>query len=125
MTTTATAVRIDLNVSYDDKDEAKASGARWDWRARTWYTTTDNPAISELVRFMREDDAKAYATDAVDPDDFEFEDELEDEGDCDCRCPLCGAPVYHTSRSWLACDACGYNSRLDGELEPFRFAKTA
>jgi uncharacterized protein (DUF885 family) len=72
MTTTATAVRIDLNVSYDDKDEAKASGARWDWRAKTWYTDTTNPAISGLVRFMREDDAKAYAADAVDPDDFEF-----------------------------------------------------
>ena len=31
---------IYLNVPYDEKDEAKALGAKWDVRVKKWYTDT-------------------------------------------------------------------------------------
>lgn len=30
-------VRIDLNVPYSEKDEAKSLGAKWDWVKKIWY----------------------------------------------------------------------------------------
>jgi len=30
-------MRIDLKVSYEEKDKAKALGARWDVARKTWY----------------------------------------------------------------------------------------
>lgn len=35
--------RIKLDVTFAQKDEAKAQGARWDHVARTWYITSDMP----------------------------------------------------------------------------------
>ncbi|HBD4305845.1 TPA: DNA primase, partial [Escherichia coli] len=29
--------RIDINVPYNEKDEAKRLGARWDATRKTWY----------------------------------------------------------------------------------------
>ena len=44
--------RIDLNVSYDQKDVAKSLGCRWDGDKRTWYTHAGEIASrSELLQF--------------------------------------------------------------------------
>ena len=40
------ATRIDLDVSFTRKEEAKALGARWDANQRTWYA----PAGTDLRR---------------------------------------------------------------------------
>jgi Domain of unknown function (DUF5710) len=32
-----TNTRIDLNVPYAEKDQAKVDGAQWDTENRTWY----------------------------------------------------------------------------------------
>ena len=42
-------IRIDLNVPYAEKDEAKALGARWDRESQTWYA----PSGTELGRLNR------------------------------------------------------------------------
>lgn len=38
------SARVNLNVPYASKDEAKAYGAKWDDVERTWYTTGENYA---------------------------------------------------------------------------------
>ena len=38
------SARVNLNVPYAAKDEAKAYGAKWDDVERTWYTTGENYA---------------------------------------------------------------------------------
>ena len=38
------SARVNLNVPYDNKDRAKAYGAKWDDVERTWYTTGENYA---------------------------------------------------------------------------------
>lgn len=38
------SARVNLNVPYAAKDEAKAHGAKWDDVERTWYTTGENYA---------------------------------------------------------------------------------
>ena len=44
--------RIDLNVSYEQKDVAKSLGCRWDDNKRTWYTHAGEIASrSELIQF--------------------------------------------------------------------------
>jgi len=40
----ATATRVDLTVNYDQRDEAKQHGAKWDATAKKWYTTGENYA---------------------------------------------------------------------------------
>tara|TARA_B110000483_G_scaffold243141_1_gene331523 strand:- start:1980 stop:2708 length:729 start_codon:yes stop_codon:yes gene_type:complete len=37
-----TSNRVDLKVSYTEKDEAKRMGARWDPSAKVWYTVATN-----------------------------------------------------------------------------------
>jgi hypothetical protein len=39
--------KIYLNVPYDEKDDAKKLGARWDNDAKKWYATEDKPALIE------------------------------------------------------------------------------
>jgi hypothetical protein len=39
-----------LDVPFGDKDEAKAAGARWDWRAKRWYAP--QPGMPELARWL-------------------------------------------------------------------------
>jgi hypothetical protein len=41
--------RIFLEVPYEEKDQAKALGARWDHVNRTWYI----PAHMDALRFAR------------------------------------------------------------------------
>jgi hypothetical protein len=38
------SARVNLNVPYAAKEEAKAHGAKWDDVERTWYTTGENYA---------------------------------------------------------------------------------
>ena len=38
------SARVNINVPYDNKDRAKAYGAKWDDVERTWYTTGENYA---------------------------------------------------------------------------------
>lgn len=42
-------MRIDINCPFDQKDEAKALGARWDSFHKTWYITK----ISNLYKFAK------------------------------------------------------------------------
>jgi hypothetical protein len=39
-----------LDVPFGEKDEAKAAGARWDWRAKRWYAP--QPGMPELARWL-------------------------------------------------------------------------
>ncbi|PVZ14876.1 nuclease-like protein [Actinomycetospora cinnamomea] len=39
-----------LDVPYAEKDEARAAGARWDWRAKRWYAP--RPGMAELERWL-------------------------------------------------------------------------
>ena len=41
--------KIYLNVSYDQKDDAKSKGARWDPSKKKWYTLDYNPNKNELL----------------------------------------------------------------------------
>jgi ribonuclease HI len=40
--------KIYLNVSYAEKDKAKADGARWDPSVKKWYTTLDHKNMEKL-----------------------------------------------------------------------------
>ena len=42
-------MRVNLNVSFSEKDEAKRLGARWDPAARTWYVQN----IENLTPFLQ------------------------------------------------------------------------
>lgn len=49
-----------LDVPFGEKDEAKAAGAQWDWRAKRWYAP--RPGMPELARWLP---ASAAATEVV------------------------------------------------------------
>lgn len=44
-------MRVNLNVPYEQKDEAKRRGARWDPARRTWYVI-DHPNLEALQRWI-------------------------------------------------------------------------
>ena len=46
-----TTDRVDLKVSYAEKDEAKRMGARWDPSAKVWYTVATNTTL--INRFSK------------------------------------------------------------------------
>ncbi|KAF7600361.1 MAG: hypothetical protein CGU28_11925 [Candidatus Dactylopiibacterium carminicum] len=49
-------MRVDLQVPFAEKDEAKRLGARWDPAKRLWYVT--NPAnLAIFRRWLSDDDA--------------------------------------------------------------------
>lgn len=51
-----------LDVPFGEKDDAKAAGALWDWRAKRWYAP--RPGMTELARWLparREEAAPAEA----------------------------------------------------------------
>lgn len=48
--------RLDLRVPYEDKDEAKRLGARWDSRARVWFVPDELDA-ERFARWLPADDA--------------------------------------------------------------------
>ncbi|HBE2351328.1 TPA: DNA primase, partial [Escherichia coli] len=43
--------RIDINVPYNEKDEAKRLGARWDATRKTWYIP-DGVPTSDFTRWL-------------------------------------------------------------------------
>lgn len=44
-------MRVYLNVPYEQKDEAKRMGARWDSAKRQWYVI-DPPALTPFQKFL-------------------------------------------------------------------------
>lgn len=56
--------KIYLNVAFDDKDEAKASGAKWDANTRKWYWWQDGtaPLPAELEQFAPAGGGKSEAS---------------------------------------------------------------
>ena len=64
--------RINLNVPFwrgkDGKNRAakyaKACGAYYDWRTKTWYTYAGHHGAKALARFMSDVDRKAYGFEA-------------------------------------------------------------
>ncbi len=51
--------KIYLNVPREEKDDAKALGAKWDSKAVSWYTTSDNPANESLFSLYSKQDSTA------------------------------------------------------------------
>lgn len=50
-------MRIDLNVPYDEKDEAKRLGARWDLARKVWYIENKEilePFLKWMPKHLRE-----------------------------------------------------------------------
>ena len=41
--------RVELNVPYENKDDAKNLGAKWDGDKRTWYTTAGHLAADDRL----------------------------------------------------------------------------
>jgi len=41
--------QVFLNVLYSDKDDAKANGAKWSSRAKSWYTYKGNDALKKYM----------------------------------------------------------------------------
>ena len=41
--------KIYLNVKYEEKDEAKLLGAKWDPKKKKWYSFTNNTKLDELL----------------------------------------------------------------------------
>jgi hypothetical protein len=69
-------MRVNLSVPYARKDEAKASGARWDAKHKVWYCDPDRLSVDqvqELMRFMpvnalaKHDQRKASRRDSSPP----------------------------------------------------------
>lgn len=52
-------VRIDLHVSFSEKNQVKSLGAKWDSVNRVWYIESTNPNLSELTKWIPEDSAVA------------------------------------------------------------------
>lgn len=50
-TTVKTPKKVWLNVPYDDKDEAKKLGARWDKDKKKWYTLSNNTNIDAFKKW--------------------------------------------------------------------------
>lgn len=48
----AFAQRVDLYVPFNEKDEAKSAGARWDAEKRVWFCDDDNTQL--VARFARQ-----------------------------------------------------------------------
>ncbi|QUC04651.1 DUF5710 domain-containing protein [Atopobium sp. oral taxon 416] len=44
--------RVDLNVPYEEKDEAKKLGARWDYKRKTWYVRPGSD-LNEFRRWLK------------------------------------------------------------------------
>lgn len=45
-----------LSVPFDEKDEAKALGARWDREAKTWWVDPETAPLSEFARWLPADE---------------------------------------------------------------------
>ncbi len=56
---------IYLNVSKEEKDTAKALGAKWDRKAISWYTTNDNPNNERLFSLYSKQNSKILASEQI------------------------------------------------------------
>lgn len=52
-------MRVDLNVPYAEKDEAKRLGAWWDSKRKTWYVV-NREDLTPFARWFREAHAKTH-----------------------------------------------------------------
>jgi hypothetical protein len=43
-------IKVYLNVSYDNKEEAKAMGARWDTVKKRWYAPSNTIIYADLIK---------------------------------------------------------------------------
>ena len=43
-------IKVYLNVSYDNKEEAKAMGARWDTVKKIWYAPSNTIIYADLIK---------------------------------------------------------------------------
>ncbi|MDN3525293.1 DUF5710 domain-containing protein [Halomonas sabkhae] len=96
--------RIDLDVPYSQKDEAKSLGARWDPQAKTWYIP-DGAEVGQLARWLPI------------PNDFELEHEPEF---------LVRSPYYYVMESLSDCWKCNaltrvFSFKLPEEHEEFQY----
>jgi len=65
-------MRVNLNVPYSEKDEAKRLGAKWDYLERTWYVQ-DMENLCQFLRWIPEHLKKPHQRiDHSDTDDFSF-----------------------------------------------------
>jgi hypothetical protein len=51
---------IYLMVSYEQKDDVKKLGAKWDSKHKLWYTHSRHPNLSKMRDFMHKDDIELY-----------------------------------------------------------------
>ncbi|MEJ2864192.1 DUF5710 domain-containing protein [Actinomycetospora flava] len=56
-----------LDVPFGEKDEAKAAGAQWDWRARRWYAP--RPGMPELARWLPDHSSSSSPSPSPSPDE--------------------------------------------------------
>ena len=54
-------MRINLNVPFARKDEAKAQGARWDAKRKVWFVFDDDLSSDQWAELLRFIPAKALA----------------------------------------------------------------
>ena len=43
---------VALNVSFDERDDVKRYGARWDGNQKTWYISCENPLIMKVRNYF-------------------------------------------------------------------------
>lgn len=56
---TSEGMRIDLNVPYKEKDDAKALGCRWDAARKTWYIIAQED-ITQFIQWFKPEHRKPY-----------------------------------------------------------------
>ncbi len=59
------AEKIYINVPREEKEDAKALGAKWDRKAVSWYTTNDNPKNDSLFSLYTKQDTKPLSADKL------------------------------------------------------------
>lgn len=99
--------RVDLDVPYSQKDEAKSLGARWDPQAKVWYVP-DGTEVGPLARWL-----------PLPHDNFD----LEHEPEFRIR-----SPYYYVMESLSDCWKCSaltrvFSFKLPEEHEEFRYVE--
>lgn len=54
-------MRVELNVPYNDKDKAKALGAKWDMSTRKWYVLSPED-LKPFAQWLSTDVKAFYRT---------------------------------------------------------------
>ena len=53
-----TYTRVNLVASFDDKEEIKTNGGRWNADAKVWYTYKGNEALQKFMKFSEKSDTE-------------------------------------------------------------------